>query len=145
MTPLRITTVPRSIAGPLPGTMRAFVMAYAVGTLRSRCTPIWAASGGGAAAPNSRTPAAAVVAERERRVSIARRFLASAAPGTGDGRGCAPQDDPGARMHARHVGTDAEGAREGYAEERGDAEARAASAAARRLVLRDERLRPRRR
>src|SRR5688500_540991 len=82
MRPSRTTTVPRSIVAPVPGTMRAFVIAYAVGTLRSRWTPICASAAGGAiAAPASSAAAAAAVAGRERRVSIATAFLADGGGG----------------------------------------------------------------
>src|SRR5687768_18545188 len=89
MRPSRITMVPRSIAGPATGTMRAFVMAYVPGALRSRWTPICAAADGGVAT-TATTAMVADAARTERRKSILKRLLASVPlRGGGDASGTA--------------------------------------------------------
>src|SRR5215813_14090283 len=76
--PLRMMMLPLSIVGPAIGTMRALVIAYAFGTLRSRCTPICALSNGGAA---MMAVTARVIVVRERPVCIADMLLARTACG----------------------------------------------------------------
>src|SRR5215510_11535230 len=69
-------TLPFSIVGPAIGTIRALVIAYTFGTLRSRCTPICAPSNGGAAMTAA---SARVIVVRERPVCIADMLLARTA------------------------------------------------------------------
>src|SRR5262249_25099353 len=75
--PSRMTMVPFSIAGPDTGTIRAFVIAYTLGTFRVRWTPICALSSGGARASAD----IATIIAQERRVFIADSLLVRCSSG----------------------------------------------------------------
>src|SRR5215831_17857089 len=78
--PSRMTMVPFSIAGPDTGTIRAFVIAYTVGTFRVRWTPICALSSGGAR-PSAEEKNIATIIARGRRVFIADTLLVRCSSG----------------------------------------------------------------